>query len=201
VRPDPEHYKTFLNMKSETIKIKGIGPVLFERSSRARHVNISVRPFVGVRVAVPFGVSFKEAENFAVSKKDWIKKHQAKIRQMEQDHRIIFDEFNNINRRDARKILVRRLAELAGKYGFKYNRIFIRNQKTRWGSCSAKNNISLNVKLVRLPEALRDYILIHELIHTRIKNHSRKFYAELYRIVGDWKLLDSRLKKYGPCLL
>ncbi|MDH3344711.1 MAG: M48 family metallopeptidase, partial [Desulfobacteraceae bacterium] len=82
------------------------------------------------------------------------------------------------------------------KHGFKYNRVFIRNQKTRWGSCSSKDNISLNVKLVRLPEKLMDYIILHELVHTRVKNHGKKYYAVLDRIVGDRKSLDRELKNY-----
>ena len=188
-------------MKSETIEIEGVGQVLFERSHRARHINISVRPFNGVRVAVPVGVSFKRVREFALSKRDWIKKHQAKMRQAEQDHQTLSKNFTNINRREARQILVQRLDELAEKHGFQYNRVFVRNQKTRWGSCSAKNNISLNIKLVRLPETLMDYIIIHELVHTRVKNHSRQFYAELSRIVDDQKSLDSQLKKYGAGLL
>ena len=188
-------------MKSETVELDGVGRILFERSSRAKNINISVRPFHGVRVAVPSGVSFKKAREFAWSKKGWIQKHLEKMRQVEQDHRILSKNFNNINRPDARKILTARLDELAEKHGLKYNRVFIRNQKTRWGSCSSKNNISLNAKLVKLPEELMDYIILHELVHTRVRNHGKKFYAELGRLVPDQKLLNSKLKKYGAGLL
>ncbi len=188
-------------MKSETIQLEGVGRILFERSGRAKNINISVRPFYGVRVAVPFGVSFKKAREFACSKRDWIQKHLTKMRQVEQSHQILSQNFKNINRTDARKILVQRLDELANKHGLKYNRVFVRNQKTRWGSCSSKNNISLNAKLVKLPEKLMDYIILHELVHTRVKNHGKKFYAELGRFVADQKSLDSELKEYGAGLL
>lgn len=190
-----------MGMKSHFFEIDDIGRVLFERSHRARRVNISVRPFNGVRVAVPIGVSLKKARAFAIAKKDWIRKHQTKMRQAEQDHQALAENFTDINRHEARRILVQRLDELAQKHGFVYNRVFIRNQKTRWGSCSARNNINLNVKLVRLPEILMDYIIIHELVHTRVKNHSRDFHAELDRIVGDRKSLDRQLKRYGAGLL
>ena len=188
-------------MKSETVELEGAGRILLERSSRAKNINISIRPFRGVRVAVPFGVSFKRAREFACSKKGWIQKHLAKMRQVEQDYQILSKSFNNINRADARKILIERLDELAGKHSLIYNQVFVRNQKTRWGSCSAKNNISLNAKLVKLPEELMDYIILHELVHTRVKNHGKKFYDELERLVPDQKLLDSKLKKYGAGLL
>ncbi len=188
-------------VKSETIQLEGVGRILFERSSRAKNINISVRPFRGVRVAVPSGVSFKKAGEFACSKKEWIQKHLAKMRQVEQNYQILSKNLNSINRADARKILVQRLDELANKHGFKYNWVFVRNQKTRWGSCSSKNNISLNAKLVKLPGKLMDYIILHELVHTRVKNHGKGFYAELGRLVTDRKLLDSELKQYGAGLL
>jgi len=188
-------------VKSETIELEGVGQALFERSSRAKNINISVRPFHGVRVAVPFGVSFKRAKEFACSKRGWIQKHLKKMRQVEQNHQILSKNFNNISRADARKILVQRLDELANKHGLKYNRVFVRNQKTRWGSCSWKNNISLNAKLVKLPEKLMDYIILHELVHTRVKNHGKEFYAELGRLVLDQKLLAIELKEYGAGLL
>ena len=181
-------------------RIEGVGAVLFERSRKATRINISVRPFKGIRVAVPYGVPYSQARMFAASKKHWIQKHQEKMRKAERDHQDLFHDVNDIDRREAGKILVERLEELARKHGFEYNRVFIRNQKTRWGSCSAKNNISLNVKLVCLPEKLRDYIILHELVHTRVKNHGKKYYATLDRIVDDRKSLDRDLKRYAVIL-
>ena len=138
---------------------------------------------------------------FAGSRSGWIKNNLEKMRQMERDHKILSIKINDIDRHEARIILVKKLDELAKAYSFKYNRVFIRNQKTRWRSCSSKNNISLNVKLVRLPERLTDYVIIHELIHTRIKSHNKKFYAELEQIEKDRKTLDGELKKYVAGLL
>lgn len=188
-------------MGGHLFRVEGIGKILFERSTRAKRINISVRPFKGVRVAVPYRISFEKAMEFAGSRRGWIKKNLEKMRQMERDHKILSIKFNNIDRNEARRILVKRLDELAKAYGFKYNRVFIRSQKTRWGSCSLKNNINLNVKLVRLPERLTDYVIIHELVHTRIKSHNKKFYVELEKIVNDRKSLDRELKKYGAGLL
>ncbi len=181
--------------------MESIGEILFERSPRAKRINISVRPFKGVRVAVPYRISLKKAIEFAGTKKDWIKKNLNRMRQMEKDHKILSIKFKDIDRHAAKKILVNRTDELAKAHGLSYNRVFIRNQKTRWGSCSSKNNISLNIKLVRLPERLTDYVILHELVHTRIKSHNKKYYAALERIVNDRKLLDQELKKYGAGLL
>ncbi len=183
--------------KSMILKIEGAGAVLFEQSYRAKHLNISVRPFKGVRVAVPVGFSFKKAEKIVRSKVGWIKRHQEKMKQMEKAQRYFLSRSGNVDRPEAKAGLIKRLDKLAEENGFSYNKVFVRNQKTRWGSCSNKNNISLNIKLLGLPGELMDYIILHELLHTRIKNHSKEFWTELNSLVGDAKGLQSKLKGYG----
>lgn len=184
-------------LKSYIKQIEEIGPVLFERSKMAKHLNISVRFFIGVRVAVPYGLSFKKAEKIVHTKKNWIKRCLAKIKQVEKKNKSVLKNSANIGISTARKKLIHRLKELSKKHGFTYNKIFIRNQKTRWGSCSTKNNINLNRKLIDLPDELIKYVILHELVHTRIKSHSRAFWNELDRVAGDAKKLQSRLKEYG----
>ena len=164
-------------------------------------MNISVKPFKGVHVAVPDGLSFKQAEEFVNAKTDWIQGHLYRMKQYEEENKIISDASVDIDRAKAKRKLTRRLKYLAGKHGLTYNRVFIRNQKTRWGSCSHKNNISLNMKIVRLPEELIDYVILHELVHTRVKDHSNGFWAELNRLVGNGKGMASRLREYGVGLL
>jgi len=109
-------------------------------------------------------------------------------------------ENHPIDRQATRRRLVDRLNYLALKHGFEYNRVFIRNQKTRWGSCSGKNNINLNVNLVRLPDELMDYTILHELVHTRVKNHGKRFWAQLERLLGDARKLDRALNDYNYLL-
>ncbi len=183
--------------KSVVFEIEGVGQVLFERSDRAKHLNISIKPFKGIRVALPIGISFKKAKKFVLSKVHWIKKHQNKMNLVELEHENILRNSVEIDRAEAKTKLMSRLNQLTKKNGFTYNRVFIKNQKTIWGSCSNKNNINLNVKLVRLPDELINYVIIHELVHTRIKNHRKEFWAELDRLVGDAKKMQSRLKEYG----
>jgi predicted metal-dependent hydrolase len=185
-----------LLLQSKTIEMDGIGRVLFERSKWARRLNISLKPFTGVRVAVPYGLSFKSAEKMALSKAKWIERHLAKVKEIEKRQATIAHDLPEIDRAEARKKLTHRLNELSRRYGFTCNRLFIRNQKTRWGSCSVRNNISLNMKLLRLPQELIDYVILHELVHTREKNHSKVFWAELNKLVGDARTLKSRLKEY-----
>ena len=121
------------------------------------------------------------------------------MNQMEQAAKVV-SENHPIDRQAARRRLVDRLNYLAVKYDFQYNRVFIKNQKTRWGSCSGKNNINLNVNLVRLPDELIDYTILHELVHTRIKNHGHRFWAQLDRLLGDARKLDRALNEYNLLL-
>lgn len=188
-------------VEAKTIELKSIGTILIERSRRAKHLSLSVKPFKGARVAVPFGVSFARAEMFARSKTGWIKKHLDKMVLMEQEARAI-SKNKPIIQAAARKHLIDRLNFLSQKYGFNYNKVFIKNQKTRWGSCSARNNINLNINLVRLPDELIDYTILHELAHTRVKNHSRRFWDQMDKLLfGDAKKLDRKLSKYSFLLI
>jgi predicted metal-dependent hydrolase len=190
-----------LKTKTKLIEIDSVGQILFERSKRARHIGISVKPFKGVRVAVPYKVSFDKAKQFAQSKRNWIKKHLDKMKEVEKEHEFFSKHLPEINRAEARKKLVNRLYELSEQYGFSYNKVSVRNQKTRWGSCSFKNNISLNMKLVRLPDEMIDYVLLHELVHTRIKNHSHTFWAELNKFVENAKGMSKKMNKYKVVLM
>lgn len=182
--------------RSETRVIDGVGPVLFEKSTRARRINITVRPFRGVRVAVPRGMSFARAEGFARSKRAWMARHLERMRARETAAEGA-ERFAPVDRTTARSILQARLEELSARHGLPYNRLFVRNQKTIWGSCSDKKNINLNMNLVRLPSRLMDYVIVHELVHTRIMNHGSRFWRELERCVPGAKKADRELKKYG----
>ncbi len=179
---------------SDTINIDGLGPVLFEKSMRAKRIVLSVRISKGVRVAVPTRTSFKKALEFVYLKKEWIQRNLAKIKQNESRNKDFTDRFLTIDKADARKNLTDRLYHLAKEHGFTCNNVSIREQRTRWGSCSHKNNISLNLKLVMLPKELIDYVLLHELVHTRIHNHSKKFCAELDRYTGNGKVMAKQLR-------
>ncbi|MFZ0447961.1 MAG: YgjP-like metallopeptidase domain-containing protein [Desulfatiglandaceae bacterium] len=182
------------------VSLEGGGQVLLERSGKAKHISLSVKPFKGVRVAVPYGVSFNKAEDVVHSKTGWIKKHLNKMDRLEQEA-IEQSKHSHMDRKDARACLVRRLDELSDKHGFTYNRVFVKNQKTRWGSCSEKNNINLNANLVRLPDELMDYTILHELVHTRVKNHSKRFWDELDKLVGESRKLDRKLSRYRVLLI
>lgn len=187
------------NPQSKTVTIDPVGQVLLQRSRRAKKISLTVRPFKGVRVAVPLGVSFQQAQAVAQSNAAWIARQLQQTRRLERQS-VRINQYGVINRAVARRIIVQRLEALADRHGFAFNRVFVRNQKTRWGSCSMQNNINLNVHLICLPSELMDYIILHELVHTRIKDHSKQFWSCLAQCIEDPKALDRKLIRYEALL-
>ncbi len=106
-----------------------------------------------------------------------------------------------VMRCEAKVYLPRRVQELAEQYNLKYNKLFIKKAQSLWGSCSEKNNINLNIHLMRLPDRLIDYVILHELCHTIHKDHSRRFWDRLQQITSkDVTLLKRELNQYTPKL-
>ena len=173
-----------------------VGTIKYIGNNRAKRIIISVKPEF-VRVVIPKRQSFKSAQKFVESRLEWIKKNKTKIKLQTQKK----DKLPEIDRKVARKVLCRRIGELAQLHNFVYNRISIRKQKTRWGSCSSKDNINLNMNLLHLPPELMDYVLLHELVHTKVKNHSKDFWDELDTVVPNARIIDRKLKDYQYCLI
>lgn len=107
-----------------------------------------------------------------------------------------------IYRKEAQRLLPVRLAELARRHSFEFNKVTIRNNRRNWGSCSSRNTISLNLQMMKLPVELIDYILLHELVHTKIKNHGPKFWEKLNEVTNDRaRELAKEVKKYSTYTL
>jgi hypothetical protein len=96
----------------------------------------------------------------------------------------------------AKRELPPRLAELAALHGFEYNKVFIKNNVSNWGSCSSRKNINLNLRLVTLPPQLRDYVLLHELCHLKYMNHGPQFHALLESVCPGHRELQKAMKEY-----
>ena len=122
------------------------------------------------------------------------------LNDFESDHAKAYIEnvITETYRFEAQKLLPPRLKQLALQNGFSFNKITIRNNKRNWGSCSAKNNISLNLQMMKLPDELIDYILLHELVHTEIKNHGIDFWKRLDGLTGGQaRILAKRVKQFS----
>jgi len=168
--------------------------VLFHHSKRARRLSITVKPDASVRVTIPRAACRKAAEQFLASRQHWIRRHLERIAQRPRPAPP--RPMHPVDRVRAGRLLAGRLNELARRHRFTYNRLTIRRQKTRWGSCSHQNNISLNARLIDLPPELIDYVLLHELLHTRIKNHSPHFWAELQKLLPGMRTLRRQLRTH-----
>ena len=97
----------------------------------------------------------------------------------------------------ARKELTERAEELARQHGAPIRRVTVRNQKSRWGSCSVRGTISLNWRLIQVPEAVRDYLILHELMHLRHLNHSARFWAAVESVCPDYRAAEAWLKHHS----
>ena len=173
------------------ITLDGIGLVHFYTSKKAKRLIISIKKNNEIKVAVPIHINLNKAVDFAQSKINWIKKTQDKI-----SKKIIITN-NDYCKSYAKKILVERLNEISNDTGLSYNKVSIRNQKTRWGSCSSLNNISLNIKLIALPPRLMDYVIFHELVHTVERNHSKNFWNLLNKYLPKSNQLNKELNNYA----
>ncbi len=101
-------------------------------------------------------------------------------------------------REEAESLLPKRLDQLAGKYGFEYGSVVVRNLKSRWGSCNARGDITLNLFLMQLPWPLIDYVLLHELVHTKVLRHGPPFWEELSRHLPAAKELRRQILVHRP---
>ena len=177
------------------MKLEELGEILFEESSISKHVHISFRPPSYIRVAVPKGVTFFEAQKFAEIKSAWIKKQ---IKRFFSSKTVsLYNKSRELSLKDIEiesGIIKKRVIVLAKKHGFKHGKISVKKMKTRWGSCSYKNNINIYLCVCYLPEDLQDYIILHELAHTVVKNHSRHFWYELHKISDDIDSMRQHLR-------
>ena len=162
-----------------------IGEVTFRKSVRSRSMSIRVHPVKGVSVSVPYVVPYAVAQAFFLARRDWVIETMAKQKERYKDVVMPTPEEIKTWRRKAKAELPPRLAELAARHGFSYNRVAIKHNATNWGSCSAKSNINLNLNIVRLPKVLQDYVLLHELCHLKHQDHGHAFHLLLEHVLTD----------------
>jgi predicted metal-dependent hydrolase len=195
--------------KSQNISYyEGLGEVSYVRSKRAKKLSIRINQQGEVRVSIPRFVSQKQAERFLLSKQQWVRKQLNALKSKDcsdglpregeiiqiRGKEIAVQLLNGdadveaavwrLLQREAVDYLPGRVKELAEKHAYKISGIKIRKMRTRWGSCTARKSINLNSWLVMLPGYLCDYVILHELVHTRIPDHSARFWEELDGITG-----------------
>lgn len=174
-------------MSSRTYNDPEIGRVRLVKSARARRIGVRVHPLKGVTVTVPLPCSFAAGLRVFGQYREWVLKtmeRQKSVRESASAAAVAPEQVEAM-RKEAKELLPRRLSELAERYGFSYGRVFIKHNSSNWGSCSALGNINLNLNLVRLPQLLRDHVILHELCHLKHPNHGPEFHALLERLGAD----------------
>jgi predicted metal-dependent hydrolase len=168
----------------------------FVRHRRARRYLLRVDPDGRVRVTIPRGGSRREGDAFALRNRAWIESQLTRVRPP-----AIAPEAQRVWRARARAVLPARLSELADGHGLVVTAVSIRSQKTRWGSCGRNGHISLNWRLVLMPDWVRDYVLVHELMHLRVANHSRRFWLQVAAACPEYELARAWLRRHSRELL
>jgi predicted metal-dependent hydrolase len=169
--------------------------VYFVRHRRARRYLLRVDHDGRVRVTIPRGGSKREADAFARRHLQWVARQRARLAESTVDQ-----EERRRLRQKARAELSVRLGELAAEHGLHVARVSIRNQRTRWGSCGRDGHISLNWRLVLMPPDVRDYVLIHELMHLRRLDHSPAYWRLVAAACPGYREARHWLRTNGPAL-
>ena len=169
--------------------------ILFVRMRRARRYLMRVRPDGVVRVTIPRGGSKAEALRFADKHLEWARRQRSTILASRRPVAVDRDL-----RARAMKELPPQLLALAAKHAIAVSRVSIRNQRSRWGSCSRSGHISLNFRLLLMPAEVREYILIHELMHVRQANHSIRFWRLVEAACPRFREAERWLRSHGASL-
>ena len=173
------------------------------RSNR-RTIGLEVKPDGQVIVRVPIRLPDSEICKFVHKHEEWIQKYQEIARQRLEERppveKLTMQEIQELADQ-AVKVIPQRVAYYAPKIGVDYGRITIRNQKTRWGSCSANGNLNFNCLLMLTPSEVIDSVVVHELCHRKEMNHSDRFYAEVLRVFPDYWKWNRWLKENGGQLM
>ena len=172
--------------------------------SKRKSVAIQIRPDGQVIVRAPYGCPRSFINSFIHQKADWIVKHSAENKQryekqvqLKKDRLTLSDAQRKRYIETARSIFTQKAAYYARLIGVTYGRISIREQKTRWGSCSSRGTLSFNYRLIYGPAGPLDYVVVHELCHLTHMNHSKDFWNMVEHIMPDYRIYKQWLREHG----
>ena len=185
--------------KEEIVKIAGLS-ILLVRSSR-KTLAVQIRADGTVIARAPLRMPKDRILCFLSEKASWIRMQQGKMQErekMRQQACIHLDAAQEKELRErAKSVLAQRTAYFARQIGVTYGRITVRDQKTRWGSCSQTGNLNFNFRLILAPSEVLDYVVVHELCHRRQMNHSAQFWQEVAQVLPDYRKRKAWLTENG----
>ena len=178
-------------------------PYSLIRSSKRKSCSISIDPDGHITVRVPTRITQKEISHLLIDKRIWIITKYLEVLKQQQTRPV--SDLTDVQRTAlerryiaaAKEYFPKRAAYFHQFTGGSYNRISVRDQKTRWGSCSAKGTLSFNWRLMLAPPAIQDYVIIHELCHLTYMNHSNAFWKKVESVCPDYRTARKWLKDHG----
>jgi predicted metal-dependent hydrolase len=177
------------------IKDSEFGEVIVRKSPLSRSIKFSISTSGRLQMSVPKYTSDFLAKRFLNANREMIREKLPVNDPKEQRAR---DYQKKLLMKKAKEYLPYRLDYYAKLYGYKYDKCRLTHANTRWGSCSSRKTISLNIGLMKVPEQLRDYVILHELAHLNHMDHSKAFWAEVCSHDRNYKLHEKRLKMFKP---
>lgn len=169
-------------------------------SLRSKNLSVRISRAGEVLVTKPKRISMTYVESFITRKKSWIISKIEYMLSLPPVKPKLSREEYTILKEKAQLIAEKKVKHFNQNYNFSYKRISIKNQKTRWGSCSSKGNLNFNYKIALLPDELVDYIIVHEICHLGQMNHSEKFWELVAKTIPEYKKHHRTLKSRGLSL-
>jgi hypothetical protein len=173
------------------------------RSNR-KSISLQMQLDGSIEVRAPLRATDAQIQDFLHRQSNWIEKHLQLIKerqeQVAQLTPFTHEEIQQMAKQ-ALAVIPERVAHYAPLVGVTYGRITIRNQKSRWGSCSSQGNLNFNCLLMQTPPEVLDAVVVHELCHRKYMNHSQAFYAEVYRVFPEYDRWSKWLKAHGALLI
>ena len=168
--------------------------------SQRKTLSLQLMPDGSLTVRAPLRMPESEIRKFVESKQNWIESHRAKLTARPPQPHLSDVELRALADQ-ALNVIPARVAHFAPLVGVRYGRITVRNQRSRWGSCSSQGNLNFNCLLMLCPEEIVDYVVVHELCHRKEMNHSPRFWAEVERVLPDYKQRLQWLKENGNAIM
>jgi len=165
-------------------------------SPRARYLRLAIGGNGNFIVTAPWGLNERKIERFIIAKADWILAKLAYCAALPKIESSCSAKDYLQYKNKARQLARQRLEYFNQTYGFRYNKVSIKNQKTRWGSCSRKGNLNFSYRIALLPEKIADYIIVHELCHLKELNHSTRFWTLVAKMVPNYSEIRKELRRH-----
>lgn len=184
-------------MKQFEVRIDKENVCVVRKNALAKKLSVKIDSRGEIKATIPWWVSKRMAASFVNENKNWIIENVAKTKNLKAESLLQLGDREDylLNKKMAKEFALRRLEHFNQFYGFSFGRVAIRDQRTRWGSCSGKRNLNFNYRIVHLPGEYADYLIVHELCHLEQMNHSKAFWELVSRAIPDYRRISRELRR------